>query len=187
MESTGKLLALFMLLAMFATGAHAGLLRYDMSYLSINSAGSPDFSGYMLFDDATPLDGNIWPGIVDWRFDVGGFIFDTGNTNAATDGYFEVDSQGIFRRDFLLTNQPPGIEFLTPCFSSTASCSGDGTYIGFQSFVAGTFVQFPGATFPSTTLGGSILYLAPVRIPLGGTLLLVLTGLTGILGATTKR
>lgn len=181
MKLTRHVVLLFCAVWLFSSTAHAGLLRYDMNYRSLNEAELPSYSGYMLFSDAAPLGGNIWPDIVDWHFDVGGFIFNSSNTAAATDGYFQVNALGNVVTDFTLIGPAPFIQFFYPCFSNTGSCEGSGTYLGFQSFVVGTFLQFPGSTFASSTLGGTIIYSGPRAVPVGGSLMLVLIGLVGVI------
>lgn len=103
-------LLLTLILSGWMANAQAGQIRYDVTIDSPYFLGG---SGYMVFNDAGPVPGNIFPNIVDWYFTVGGYVFNTSNTQAAPLGPFVVDANYNFVNDFY-----NGIE-AGPCFSAS--------------------------------------------------------------------
>lgn len=102
--------ALLFLLATVSLPAQAGLLRYDVSH-----EGSRNFGtfGYMIFDQDLGFSGNLFPSIVDWRFEFDGFVIDTTNTQASAFSEFVIDVAGNVIFDGISGAGP----FTNPCFS----------------------------------------------------------------------
>ncbi len=167
------------IIVLFAVNAHAGFVRYGVSYAG--SSFVPAFDGYMLFDDSTPVAGDIWGGIVDWYFVAGSMVFDPGNTVAASTGYFEVDAGWNLVSDFDLVGGPPAVGH-APCFSDVALCDSTGSLqLGFTNDpVFGSVVLLhPDNPGFNLDFGGNVVYSGPqfITVPLPGGLVLFATGL----------
>jgi len=103
----------------WTAGTQAGHIRYNVDISDDSNVPANGFgSGYMVFNDTGPVPGNIFPNIVDWYFNVGGFIFSPSNTQASPVGPFEVDANYHFVNDFL------NLGDAGPCFSNDACQSG---------------------------------------------------------------
>lgn len=90
----------------------AGHIRYNVDISDDSNVPANGFgSGYMMFNDNGPVPGNIFPNIVDWYFNVGGFIFSPSNTQPDPFGPFEVDASYHFVNDFINLGDSG------PCFS----------------------------------------------------------------------
>ena len=166
---------LFMLLfgGWIAT-AQAGQIRYDVTIS--HASLPPNIQGYMVFNDAGPVPGNIFPNIVDWYFDVGGFIFDTSNSLPEPYGPLEVDANYFVVNDFLIPN-PTGS---TPCFSADG-CQSPGPFLGFSQFVG--IVGFSDGQSNNIVFGAAIEYSDPIfinEVPLPSVLALFAIALTGL-------
>lgn len=170
-----------------AMAANAGFLKYDVTYTGLGGSPVPDFQGYMLFDDAGFVAGDIWDRVVDWQFDVAGFIYTPANTVAAADGYFSVDAAGNFVSD-LTFGAGLGV---TPCFLDVGTgCSSAplaSVLLGFTSTFRGATINNPVTGAQTALFEGDVTYSAPESIPVLGTLPLLLTALWGLARTRARR
>ncbi|MAT94467.1 MAG: hypothetical protein CME59_17975 [Halioglobus sp.] len=114
-----RIVALSVLFALLPLRASADLLRYDVT-VAWAQGGAEVATGYMIFEDAGPVPGDIWPSIVDWYFDVDGFVVSPANTVAAEldASMLTVDADYHILSDFRYTpSLAPGV-----CFSTSAQC-----------------------------------------------------------------
>jgi hypothetical protein len=153
-RTTALLLTLFF--SAWTTSVNAGLVRYDVTMSHPDLA--PDAAGYMVFSDAGPVPGNIFPNIVDWYFNVGGFVFTTANTLPR--GPLVVDANYNVVGDF------DSSEFDTPCFSPTGCQSPDAFFIGFSRTLGIVGVEYTGDNGPVELFlsGATVEYSDPIFI-----------------------
>lgn len=111
--------AVLFLLTIFSLPAQAGLLRYDVGHEG--AAGNLGTFGYMIFDQDLGFSGNLFPSIVDWRFEFDGFVIDTTNTQASAISEFFIDVAG----NVIFDGSSGTRLFTNPCFSPDG-CGSDG-------------------------------------------------------------
>lgn len=148
-------------------------IRYDVT---ISHANLPGIQGYMVFNDTGPVPGNIFPNIVDWYFNAGGFIFDTSNAQPDPDSPLFVDANYYVVSDFL----PPNPQASTPCFG-VDGCQTPGAFLGFSKVLGVVGLD----TGPINTIefGASIEYSDPIfinEVPLPSVLGLVAIALASL-------
>lgn len=179
---------LALLLSFFALHASADLIRYDVS-VAWAGDGEEVASGYMTFDDVGPVPGDIWPNIVDWYFDVDGFVVSPGNTVAAQLGasMLSVDANYNILSDFQYTpSLEPGV-----CFSTSAQCYWyDDVNLSFSRDLQGFSISVQDDLYFAPVGSGRVTYSNPVAvsIPLpdsSGLFAIALAGLV-ILGLRAK-
>ncbi len=61
-----------LLLSAWSSLASTGLTRYDVEIDSPSISAA--IFGHMIFDDSATVPGNIWSSLIDWEFNVEGFI-----------------------------------------------------------------------------------------------------------------
>lgn len=154
--SVAKML-LTLLISGWMASTQAGQIRYD---LTMSHASLPaDILGYMVFNDTGPVPGNIFPNIVDWYFNVGGFVFDTSNTQADPFSPLEVDA------NYNIVNDWSGpFPNSTPCFGANACQSFPALFIGFSRTFGVVGLNFPNDNGPDefTVFGANVAYSNPI-------------------------
>jgi hypothetical protein len=155
-RTTALVITLF--ISAWTVSANAGLVRYDvtMSHPDL----SPGASGYMVFSDAGPVPGDIFLNIIDWYFNVGGFVFNPSNTQAQAVGPLNVDANYNFVNDFDFG------DFSSPCFSPTGCLSPDAFFLGFSRTLGLVGVDYPGDNGPGALIlsGATVEYSDPIFI-----------------------
>ena len=180
---------LVFLLTVFSLPVQAGLLRYDVSHDGPAHVGN---FGYMIFEQDLGFSGDLFPSIVDWRFEFDGFVIDTMNTQASAVSEFVIDAAGNVIFDGSSDLNSP---FTNPCFSPDGCLEFDGTpvttpHVYFtQSTSILPFVGGLGFETPvSTGVGvGSTTYSGPtVMLPTPSALYLLALGIFPLLARKGK-
>ena len=154
---------LALVLGGWVTTAQADFIRYEVTIAGPTIPA--DSSGYMVFNDAGLVPGNIFPNIADWYFIVDGFEFTPSNTQADATGFFTVDANYNFVSDF------DSFTTRSPCFSADGCQANFGApLLGFtQSFFSASII-YPtdnGVNEILQITGVSVSYSDPILIPSG--------------------